>query len=47
MPYLTKQFKFCAAHKYWNKNWSDEKNQEIFEDDIKRFISAVKKIVKP
>ena len=35
MPYLTKQFKFCAAHKYWNKNWSDEKNQEIFEDDIK------------
>ena len=35
MPYITKQFKFCAAHKYWNTNWSSEKNQEIFEDDIK------------
>ena len=35
MPYITKQFKFCAAHKYWNKNWSDDKNQEIFEDDIR------------
>ena len=35
MPYITKQFKFCAAHKYWNENWSPEKNKEIFEDDIK------------
>lgn len=35
MPYITKQFKFCAAHKYWNKDWSDKKNQEIFEDDVK------------
>ena len=35
MPYITKQFKFCAAHKYWNSSWSDEKNKEIFEDDIK------------
>ena len=35
MPYITKQFKFCAAHKYWNDNWSDEKNKKIFEDDIK------------
>tara|TARA_B100000579_G_C22828644_1_gene854669 strand:+ start:212 stop:625 length:414 start_codon:yes stop_codon:yes gene_type:complete len=35
MPYITKQFKFCAAHKYWNDNWSDEKNKEIFEDDIR------------
>tara|TARA_Y100000996_G_C22505073_1_gene636023 strand:+ start:121 stop:561 length:441 start_codon:yes stop_codon:yes gene_type:complete len=35
MPHITKQFKFCAAHKYWNDNWSDEKNKEIFEDDIR------------
>ena len=35
MPYITKQFKFCAAHKYWNSDWSDEKNKEIFEDDIR------------
>ena len=35
MPYITKQFKFCAAHKYWNLNWSDEKNKEVFEDDVR------------
>ena len=35
MPYITKQFKFCAAHKYWNPKWSDQKNKKIFEDDIK------------
>ncbi len=35
MPYITKQFKFCAAHKYWNENWSEEKNKKIFEDDVK------------
>ena len=35
MPFITKQFKFCAAHKYWNEDWSEEKNYAIFEDDIK------------
>ena len=35
MPYITKQFKFCAAHKYWNENWSEEKNIQIFADDIR------------
>ena len=35
MPYLTKQFKFCAAHKYWNDKWSKDKNYEVFGDDIK------------
>ena len=35
MPQITKQYKFCAAHKYWNNNWSKEKNKEIFDDDIK------------
>ena len=35
MPYITKQFKFCAAHKYWNNEWSEDKNHEVFEDDVK------------
>ena len=35
MPYLTKQFKFCAAHKYWNEKWSKDKNYQVFGDDIK------------
>ena len=28
--YLTKVFHFCAAHKYGNSEWSDEKNIEVF-----------------
>jgi len=35
MPFITKQFKFCAAHKYWNENWDEKKNLEIFEDDVR------------
>ena len=35
MPYITKQFKFCAAHKYWNDKWSHDENYEVFGDDIK------------
>ena len=35
MPYLTKQFKFCAAHKYWNKKWSKDKNYQVFGDDVR------------
>ena len=35
MPYITKQFKFCAAHKYWNENWSDNENLQIFADDVR------------
>ena len=35
MPQITKQYKFCAAHKYWNENWTDEKNKEVFDDDVK------------
>ena len=35
MPFITKQFKFCAAHKYWNNQWSEDKNLDIFEDDVK------------
>ena len=35
MPYLTKQYKFCAAHRYWNSNWSDEKNDQIFGEDVR------------
>ena len=35
MPYITKQFKFCAAHKYWNDSWNDDKNKDVFDDDVK------------
>ena len=35
MPYITKQFKFCAAHKYWNSSWDEDKNYAVFGDDIK------------
>ena len=35
MPFLTKQYKFCAAHQYCNKEWDKLKNLEIFGDDVK------------
>ena len=35
MPYITKQYKFCAAHRYWNPNWSDKKNYQIFGEDVR------------
>ena len=35
MPYLTKQYKFCAAHRYWNPNWSNEKNYQVFGEDVR------------
>ena len=35
MPQITKQYKFCAAHKYWNSKWSESKNIEIFSDDVR------------
>ena len=35
MPYLTKQYKFCAAHRYWNSDWPDEKNHQIFGEDVR------------
>ena len=25
MPSITKQYKFCAAHKYWNPKWDEDK----------------------
>ena len=31
--FLTKVFKFCAAHQYGNNKWSDEKNWEVFGKD--------------
>ena len=34
MPFLTKQYNFCAAHRYWNEKWSHDKNYEIFGKDI-------------
>ena len=35
MVYLTKEYKFCAAHKYWNSSWSNKKNKEVFGSDAK------------
>ena len=35
MPLITKKYKFCAAHKYWNPEWDDDENFSIFRDDIK------------
>jgi len=31
--YTTKRFEFWAAHRYWNPNWSKERNREVFGDD--------------
>lgn len=28
--YITRRETFNAAHKLWNANWSDEKNEEVF-----------------
>ena len=32
---ITKQYKFCAAHRYWNPDWNEEKNFHEFGDDIR------------
>lgn len=34
MPFITKKYKFCAAHKYWNDNWDLKENKSNFFDDI-------------
>ena len=30
LVYITRRERFNAAHKLWNSNWSEEKNQETF-----------------
>ena len=35
MPLITKEYKFCAAHQYWNNNWSKEENLDVFGKDVK------------
>ena len=35
MPQITKQYKFCAAHRYWNDDWNETKNIEVFHDDVR------------
>ena len=35
MPQITKQYKFCAAHRYWNEDWNEAKNIEVFHDDVR------------
>ena len=27
---ITKKVEFSASHRYWNKNWSEEKNREFY-----------------
>ena len=45
MPFFTKQYKFCAAHRYWNDKWSKEDNFKHFGDE--KFAKPIsKKIVK-
>ena len=34
MPFITKQYRFCAAHRYWNNRWTEAENFENFGDDI-------------
>ena len=33
MIYLTKEYKFCAAHRYWNDGWTEQKNDEVFGEE--------------
>ena len=35
MPLITKKYKFCAAHKYWNSKWDENKNFSIFQEDVR------------
>ena len=35
MPLITKQYKFCAAHKYFNPKWDADKNYSVFGDDVR------------
>ena len=35
MPQISKQYKFCAAHRYWNDEWDEAKNIDVFDDDVK------------
>ena len=35
MTYITKKYTFCAAHRYWNEKWDEERNYQAFGDDIK------------
>ena len=35
MFYLTKEYKFCAAHKYWNDDWDSDKNDQVFGEDVR------------
>ena len=35
MIIIRKKYKFCAAHRYKNPSWDEEKNIKIFGDDYK------------
>lgn len=35
MHQLTKKYKFCAAHKYWNPDWDESQNLAVFGEDVR------------
>lgn len=35
MPYITKSFRFSAAHQYGLPDWSEKKNRDVFGDDVR------------
>jgi 6-pyruvoyltetrahydropterin/6-carboxytetrahydropterin synthase len=35
--YTTKRFEFSASHRYWNPNWSESRNREVFGKTTGRF----------
>ncbi len=35
MPDITKIYTFCAAHQYHNPAWDDDKNYQVFGDDVR------------
>ena len=37
MPQITKQYKFCAAHKYWNDKIDTEFNKLFPADIMEKF----------
>lgn len=32
-PHITKVYHYCAAHRYYNADWNEEKNKDVFGKD--------------
>ncbi|RLE16474.1 MAG: 6-pyruvoyl tetrahydropterin synthase [Acidobacteria bacterium] len=35
--YITRRFRFCASHRYWVSDWSEERNQAVFGSRISKY----------